>query len=379
MTVEQLTNIKIEGYRSIRSLDLQLGRVTLLVGANGSGKSNLIEFFTLLNAAVSDSFQLFIGRKGGAQSILHYGSKRTPSLHTQLTLQDAQMSYHYSFTLVHAAGDRLIFKDETIDLQRAGSDRVTIDLGSGHQESGLSRPVEMPIEEAAQTASRTVVKCLKGLGFYHFHDTSSDSMIRSKQALNWNSLLLYNGANLASFLYALQQTRPAHYQRILETFQTIVPFVRQLILRPDVLDPSSILLRWQDRNHDYEFGGHQLSDGSLRALALVTALLQPEDTMPGIILLDEPELGLHPAGIAVVASLIRAVSHKRQVIVSTQSPRFLAEFDPEQVVVVEREEDDSGFGRSVFTRLDSDALRGWLEDYDLGTLYEMQVTGGAPQ
>lgn len=235
------------------------------------------------------------------------------------------------------------------------------------------------MEDVVQSAGRTAIKCLKGLGFYHFHDTSSDSMIRNTQALNWNSLLLYNGANLASFLYALQQTHPAHYQRILETFQTNVPYVRQLILRPDVLDPGSILLRWQDRNPDYEFGGHQLSDGSLRGLALVTARLQPEETMPGIILLDEPELGLHPAGITVIASLIRAVSHKRQVIVSTQSPRFLAEFDPEQVVVVEREEDESGFGRSVFTRLDSDALKGWLEDYDLGTLYEMQVTGGAPQ
>lgn len=378
--MEQLTNIKIEGYRSLKSLDLHLGPVTVLIGANGAGKSNFVDFFTMLNSALSGSLQLFVGRKGGAQALLHYGSKRTPVLNAELQFQGPQATSHYRFTLAHSAGDRFLYTHEEVEFLREGHPvPFRAILGGGHRESEL-----LPLSRTAgaaqiQKVARIFVNRLKEVQAYHFQDTTDDSKMRNSQDANRNTYLLSHGGNLASVLYALQQTRPAHYQRILETFQTIVPYVRQLILRPDVLDPSSILLRWQDRNPDYEFGGHQLSDGSLRALALVTALLQPEDTMPGIILLDEPELGLHPAGIAVVASLIRAVSHKRQVIVSTQSPRFLAEFDPEQVVVVEREEDDSGFGRSVFTRLDSDALRGWLEDYDLGTLYEMQVTGGAPQ
>jgi predicted ATPase len=158
-----------------------------------------------------------------------------------------------------------------------------------------------------------------------------------------------------------------------------VPYFKEFLLAPDPLNNSSILLRWRDRNPDYEFGPHQISDGSLRAIALITALLQPDELMPGLIIIDEPELGLHPAAIGLIASLIKAAATKRQVIVSTQSPRLLSEFSPEEVVVVEREEDDKGYGQSHFRRLSNEALGAWIDDYDLGSLYEMQATGGGPR
>ncbi len=378
--MEQLTKIKIEGFRSLRSLDLALDPLNIFIGANGAGKSNLIEFFTMLNFALTGSLQLYVARKGGTQAILHYGAKRTPVLHGQLEFTGPQATSRYRFTLAHSTGDRFVYTDEQVEYLSASRERPFSDsLGVGHTESKLLPLAKSSGTGARQTVARVFVNRLKEVQAYHFHDTSDESMLRSYQDVNLNHILLNHGGNLASFLYALQETKPEHFERIIHTFQTIVPYVRNLVLRPDVLNPGRILLRWRDRNPDYEFGAHQLSDGSMRALALVTALLQPEETMPGIILLDEPELGLHPAGIAIVASLIRSVSKTRQIIVSTQSPRFLAEFEPEQVVVVERQEDDLGYGESVFTRLDSESLRGWLEDYDLGTLYEMQVTGGAPQ
>lgn len=378
--MEQLKRIKIEGFRSLKSLDLALGPITVLIGANGAGKSNLVEFFTMLNFALNGNLQLYVGRKGGAQALLHYGSKRTPILHAELEFEGHNATSHYRFSLAHAAGDRLIYTDENVQFWKSGRRTpFTATLGVGHRESEL-----LPLANAAgmsqiHKVARIFVYRLKEVEAYHFHDTSEDSAIRNSQDVNRNRLLLSRGGNLASFLYALQQTRPEYFQLIVQTFRSIVPYVHQLILRPDVLDPGRILLRWQDSNSDYEFGVHQFSDGSLRALALVTALMQPEETLPGILLLDEPELGLHPAGIAVIASLIRSLSTRRQVIVSTQSPRFLAEFEPEQVVVVERHQDKAGNGQSTFTRLESEDLKGWLEDYDLGTLYEMQVTGGAPQ
>ena len=252
-------------------------------------------------------------------------------------------------------------------------------LGAGHRETELLALSRETSKTEGPRVARIFVNRLKEAQVYHFHDTSEEAQIRNSQDVDRNLGLLSQGGNLAAFLYSLQQTRPAHYRVILSAFQSIVPYVQELVLRPDVLDPTRILLRWRDRNLNHELGGHQLSDGSIRALALVTALLQPEETMPGILLLDEPELGLHPSGIALIASLIKSVSTKRQVIVATQSPRFLAEFRPEQVVVVERREDAHGFGESTFTRLDPHELKGWLEDYDLGALYEMQVTGGSPR
>jgi predicted ATPase len=188
-----------------------------------------------------------------------------------------------------------------------------------------------------------------------------------------------NGGNLAAVLYRLQETKPSHYARILSTVRMAVPYLKDLILEPDPLNGSRIKLRWDDRNRDYEFGPHQLSDGSLRAIALITALLQPEDMLPAVILIDEPELGLHPNAVGIVASLIKSTSAKRQVIIATQSPRLLSQFSPEDVVVVERNEDESGLGESTFQRLSSEGLGEWLRDYDLGSLYEMNVTGGGPQ
>jgi len=132
---------------------------------------------------------------------------------------------------------------------------------------------------------------------------------------------------------------------------------------------------WVDRS-GLEFGPHQLSDGTIRAIALITALLQPEENMPSIMLFDEPELGLHPAAIGLVAGLLKAISLKRQVIVATQSPILIREYKPDDIIVLERHENESGRGESLFKRLDASALGKWLERFDLGKLYEMNVTGG---
>jgi predicted ATPase len=178
----------------------------------------------------------------------------------------------------------------------------------------------------------------------------------------------------------LQETREPYFNRIVSTIRFAVPYFNNFILEPDTLSKEPrIRLRWQDRKLDYEFGPHQLSDGSLRAIALITLLMQPEEMLPSVLLLDEPELGLHPSAIGLIGSLIRAVSADRQVIMATQSPRMLAQFAPENVVVVEREEDKFGYGSSIFKRLTSEDLGAWLDDYDIGDLYEMNITGGGPQ
>ena len=187
------------------------------------------------------------------------------------------------------------------------------------------------------------------------------------------------GGNLAAFLYMLRETKPQHYARILSTVRLAVPYLSDFVLEPDRLNSGRIQLRWRDRNPDHEFGAHQMSDGSLRAIALITVLLQPEEMMPGLIMIDEPELGLHPSAVGLIGSLIKAASLRRQVVVATQSPRLISEFEPEDVVVVEREEDTRGYGQSLFRRLSREDLGEWLNDYNLGTLYEMEVTGGGPQ
>jgi predicted ATPase len=378
--VEKLRRVRIEGFRSLREIDLELRDLNVLIGANGSGKSNFVGFFNMLSFMLTGSLQTYVGRKGGATSILHYGAKKTPVLRGKLEFEGDGDTSEYGFSLAFASPDRLLFTDEQVEFWSPGKERpYSKTLGAGHFETNLLELASKAGDTVPRKVARVFVNRLKGLQVYHFHDTSETAYIRTLEDVDRNRSLMSNGGNLAAVLYRLQETKPSHYARILSTVRMAVPYLKDLILEPDPLNGSRIKLRWDDRNRDYEFGPHQLSDGSLRAIALITALLQPEDMLPAVILIDEPELGLHPNAVGIVASLIKSTSAKRQVIIATQSPRLLSQFSPEDVVVVERNEDESGLGESTFQRLSSEGLGEWLRDYDLGSLYEMNVTGGGPQ
>jgi len=382
VAMEKLKRVQVSGFKSIRELDLELGDLTVLIGANGSGKSNFVDFFNMLSFMLTESLQLYVGRHGGGSSILHYGPKRSPILRAELDFLDDRGTSEYGFTLAFASPDGLLFTDEHLGFRYV--ERVKpfeAVLGAGHFEAKLVDLGRNPgqMGATARKVSRVFVTRLRELRVYHFHDTSEQAYIRTKQDIDRNRDLMSNGGNLASFLHMLGYAWPHHYERIITTIRVAVPFLQGVVLEPDRIDPSRVQLRWTDRNPDYEFGPHQLSDGSLRAIALITALMQPDDLLPSVIFIDEPELGLHPSAVGLIGSLIKAVSAKRQVVVATQSPRLLAEFSPEDVVVVERHEDEKGYGESKFKRLTREELGAWLDDYDLGALYEMNVTGGGPQ
>ncbi|TAK22590.1 MAG: DUF2813 domain-containing protein [Chloroflexota bacterium] len=342
---ERLTHLKVAGFRSFRQLDLKLADLTVLVGANGSGKSNLVDFFEMLSFMLSGSLQLYIGRKGGGSSVLHYGPKRSQDLTAELTFEGTTRTSNYAMSLSFAAPDRLIFTREEVAFQRTDDLRPYKDLlGVGQLETDLLQYAREKGDSARHTVSRVFRMRLRDLQVYHFHDTSATAHMRTSQDIDRNAYLMSDGGNIASFLHMLQSVHPIHFERIMSTVRLAVPYLQEFELTPNPLNPGSISLRWRDRNPDYEFGPHQLSDGSLRAIALITALLQPEELLPSLIVIDEPELGLHPNAVGLIGQLIRAVAEKRQVLVATQSPRLLSEFEPGDVVVVERDEDEMGYG-----------------------------------
>jgi len=378
--MERLTRLRVSGFRSLRDLELQPTALTVLIGANGSGKSNLVEFFNMLSFTLSGSLQLYVSRRGGGSSILHYGPKKTPVVSAELVFEDPKGTSEYGCSLAFASPDRLIFTDEHVKFQRAGESKpFSKTLNVGQTETDLLALAEAKGNATASTVARVFLRRLRGLQVYHFHDTSENAHIRTNQDVDRHRALMSNGGNLAAFLHMLQKAYPAHFDRIVSTVRLVVPYLKEFDLTPDRLNEQRIQLRWRDRNPDYEFGPHQLSDGSLRAIALVTALLQPEELLPSLIVIDEPELGLHPSAVGAVGTLIRSASAKRQVLVATQSPRLVSEFTPEDIVVTEREEDSSGYGVTTLRRLTKEDLGAWLEDYNLGALYEMNVTGGGPQ
>jgi hypothetical protein len=173
-------------------------------------------------------------------------------------------------------------------------------------------------------------------------------------------------------LLHLRERKKDSYELIRDTIRLIAPFFDDFLLRPQKQGCDDfVALEWKQKGSDYPFHPTQLSDGTMRFIALATALLQPNP--PATMVIDEPELGLHPLAIAMLADLIRSASERTQVIISTQSPTLLDYFDPDQIVVVNREG-----GRSTFERLDSHALAAWMEDYSVGELWQKNVVQGGP-
>jgi predicted ATPase len=182
-----------------------------------------------------------------------------------------------------------------------------------------------------------------------------------------------DGSNLAAFLYLLQEKQPEAYSMIRRTVGLVAPYFDDFRLRPNPLQPESIKLEWRHRDSDLYFDAASLSDGTLRFIALATLFLQPKSYRPSTILVDEPELGLHPYAIGTLAALIRQVAVETQVVVSTQSSLLLDYFEPEEVLVAERVE-----GGTQIRRLEAEPLKIWLAEYSLGQLWEKNEIGGRP-
>ena len=371
-----LDAIEVDGYKSIRSEKVELGAVNVLIGANGAGKSNLLGVFGLLGDLVDRRLQLHVGREGGANAILHFGRKKTEALRVSLRFGERG----YEAVLVPSAGDTLVFDLETTlswkpalspipALDRSVPERLHIGP-AGHKETDLLlHPVgaEYVLEDA-----EPVVAALQSWRRFHFHDTGSSAPAKQKRKIDDNRALRAEGENLAPFLFALKATSPGSYRRIVEAVRAVAPFFDDFTLSPDALNPDVIQLTWRHRTDDALFTADSLSDGTLRFICLATLLCQPE--LPSLIVIDEPELGLHPFAIAQLAALVRAAASKSQVLLATQSVTLLDQFDAGEVIVAERSN-----GESKFRRLNDKALDEWKQEYSLGELWLKNVLGGRPR
>ncbi|NJL72471.1 MAG: AAA family ATPase [Candidatus Competibacteraceae bacterium] len=353
---------------------LRLDDVTLLIGPNGAGKSALTNFFNMLNFMTSGALQEYVGRSGGANSILHYGAKRTPMMHAELELEevDAATKRAYAVSLAHAAGDTLIFTEESTSYGPAhNATRLITSLGAGHRESELRNHAN-----AGDPTARFICGLLNRCRAYQFHDTSPEANIRQGGFVEDNVYLRNNAGNLAAFLRGikLREDSRGYYERIVQTIQLAFPQLKDFVLEPQALNEKYVMLNWtSEDDSSYLFGPHQLSDGALRFAALTTLLLQPPDKMPSLIVLDEPELGLHPQAIVLLAELLKSAAATSQVLVATQSPVLVDQFELANIRPIEQHS-----GHSVILDLDPEAYAGWLQEYSAGELWTKNLIGGGP-
>ncbi|MDI3484918.1 MAG: hypothetical protein PWQ51_1960 [Methanolobus sp.] len=375
----KLKTLELKGYKSIdgEGINMDFGDITVLLGANGAGKSNLISFFKLLNYMTTGSLQQFIGEHGYADSLLYYGSETTPRLQASISFEKKESDKDtYDFVLSQASGGTLIFTEESLTWQNKGKKfPAKIDLGAGHNESKLADYTKK--KEKNWKTSKFIHSLLYSCQVYQFHDTSSTAKIRNPGYVGDEQFLRSDAGNLAAFLYAMKNNEMTekYYQRIVRHIQKILPQFGDFLLNPSQMNANYIRLDWKERTKNYRFGPHQLSDGSLRFMALTALLLQPEKTLPNVIILDEPELGLHPYAISSLAGMIRIASKNCQIILATQSPKLVDEFNSSEIVIIERDDKKQ---RSTFKRLNEDSLQEWIERYSLSELWEKNVLGGRP-
>jgi len=355
MSTDGVRSIEVEGFASIRHAKVELGKLNILVGANGSGKSNLIRALEMLGRIADGDLQFFVSRAGQFASLVHQPS------HGEILLTVDAPPYGYRAVLLPSADGAATFAEERV------RDRDTwYPLGRGHRESKLLDPVRV---QRIGPAGERAIDTLAGCRVYHFHDTSISAPAKQPVETADNLTLHSDAGNLAAYLLRLSEEGGQAYRRIVRAVQLVAPFFRDFVLRPE---RARVELRWRQVDSDAVFSAHQLSDGTLRFICLVTLLQSPE--LPRIVVLDEPELGLHPFAIVQLAGMLRSAAVDHQVVVATQSVTLINQFELSELIVVERSD-----GASNFTRPDPESLQAWLEDYSLGELWEKNLLGGRPQ
>jgi predicted ATPase len=368
--MNNLSHIKIKGFKSIKELDLEMKPINVLIGANGSGKSNFISVFRLLENIYNQRLQTYIKQNGGAERFLHFGSKVTDEIVIDLKLAEKESQ---------ANGYYVRFKKNNED----NSLFIEHDYSSFHNKYIYSNPCnklithndnESQIQKTNVDITNYSKEYLKGCKLYHFHDTSSTAKFKSHQDIGQNKFLDSFASNLAPFLYKLKKDFKTDYQNIVSAVQTVAPYFKDFDFN---IEGEDILLRWQHKDdlEDTGFSAQTLSDGTARFICMATLFLQPKELRPKTIVLDEPEIGLHPAALAVLSEIIQAVANDgSQVIISTQSVELANYFEPDDFIVVDYEN-----GESNFKRLDKENLGDWIEIYQVGEAWSEGLLGGEPK
>lgn len=367
-----LKTLRATGYKSFRNIEVTLAPINILIGANGAGKSNFISLFKLLRKMARRELQMHIEEEGGASAILHHGPKTTSKIEIELEFSQGDIANFYRCELSYAR-EKLLITQEEVGFQ---------------DKRRYTRPKWGPVSDRSSLESnlpdwarkfrgiaRYVYQDFHAWEVYHFHDTSRSARIKQMVDIYQTERLWWDAGNLAAYLYHLKKEHPDSYERIVYAIGLVAPFFADFYFQPrERSNPPRLRLEWRLKGSDMILGPESLSDGTLRFMCLATLFLQPPHKQPPIILIDEPELGLHPYALFLLAEMVKSASHKKQVIMTSQSPFLISYFEPEDILVVDIRE-----GYSTVHRLDRKDIQEWLKSYTLGELWTKNLLGGQPE
>lgn len=353
--VSRMDEIIVKGYKSFKELTVRLGRINLLIGANGAGKSNFLSLFELLGNAYEQRLAQYVTQLGGVDKLLHQGRKVTDRI--EMAVTEGRNSY--ALTLMEADGQLVV------EHEKLYYNGTSLDIARFDEEPRLKAYDGMKRGEYIKDYISQIRK-------FHFHDTGRRSPFASDCDIVNDAYRMYEqGENIAAILYRIFNDAPMVYKRIVRVIQSVAPYFHDFYFQPT--EAGKIRLQWQDKYSTMIYGPSDLSDGTVRFIALATLFMQP--WLPKVIIIDEPELGLHPVAIEKLAGLIKAAAQRgTQIIVATQSAELISNFAPEEVMTVNQRN-----GNTDVVRLDEKGLAHWLDEYTLGDLWKQNIMkGGQP-
>jgi len=347
----RITEVSIDGFRSLKHIErLQLPQLTVLIGANGVGKSSVIRFFEMLGWMLrSRNLQEFVVRKGGGDDQFYMGSRTTPKIKAELRIATDKGSNDYQFEMAHlSAGDTLMLMHEAYRY----SDASRPSQAKWSNLPGVGKESVLPDQD--NKTAKTIYTLLRQCSTYQFHDTSANASIHQRWDVSDSVRLRSDGGNLAAVLLDLRENDVPRYRQLVRQIQRVFPTLEDFVLEPVA---GKVLLRWKSKYSDKVFGAHLTSDGSLRLFCLLTLLSLPDERLPDMLFFDEPELGLHPHAITLVSEMLKRVSKTRQVFIATQSPYMVDCFDLENIIVAEAKD-----GATTLRNLPKEQYQQWLDD-----------------
>ncbi|MBI3241459.1 MAG: AAA family ATPase [Chloroflexi bacterium] len=385
-----LTRIEIENYRSLRHVELDMPGLTVLIGPNGSGKSNFLDVFNLMAQAAAGQFENnlpiddILTFRGGKSALFSFSFEFSFASERGISYETTPVQYKL---VLHRVGS---VKSEQVSQASIPSKTVPLDLmrSDGHkamfrnmsskkeEQKELQSTYELAIYQVKDyTAYPIPYKLLnhfENWTFYQPFRVDADAPVRGSQTARSSIRLLPDGSNLTPVLHTIQSDYPVIWDEICETLKNVYEGFHHISFPAEGGD-GKIVLRWWERpfEKDYGFSANLLSDGTLRLLCLLAILKTPNP--PPLICIEEPEIGLHPDWIELVAELLESAATRTQVIVATHSPQLVSYVKPEHVVVVEKED-----GGTTLSRLTETELAGWLDKFTLGDLWLAGHIGGRP-
>jgi len=373
-----IKTVEIENFKSIHKMEISLKELNVLIGQNGAGKSNFISLFRFLERLVDQRLSEYIFKSGGINHFLFNGVEYSDHIKVKVELSPAKnRSNIYEFEIeVDSSGEKYQFGLERVGFWRKNQfpSPYTSVISPGNQESNIKK--KKGDSGYDEKIAKYVYEYLKDLKVFHFNDSSENAPLKLPQEIDDVYFFKNEAENIAPFLMHLSTSNPSTYNRIVETIRLVYPSFNDFELKESPTSKGKVILRWTEKGTDNIFTINQISDGTLRFICLATLLLQPgsSNAVPKTIIMDEPELGLHPFAVNILSELIKKAALERQIIIATQSVTLVSHFEVEDLIIVERNQE----GESIFLKKTVEDVKEWLDDFSLGELWENNFLGGRP-